>query len=114
MKGDGLRHFAYQKAQRFYNNVTLEDIHGPNKSNVNGIGKWAEQGIVGRGILLDYHAWRLANNVQVNKHDAFRTGGIPLEELKAVAEWEGVKIRFGDILFIRSGTLSPLRSYGVP
>ena len=33
--GDGLRHFAYQKEQRFYNGVTLEQIHG--ESNVNGI-----------------------------------------------------------------------------
>ena len=33
--GDGLRHFAYQKEQRFYNGVTLEQIHG--ESNLNGI-----------------------------------------------------------------------------
>jgi hypothetical protein len=25
---DGLRHFAYQKEELFYNGVTLEDIHG--------------------------------------------------------------------------------------
>ena len=25
---DGLRHFAYQKEEKFYNGVTLEDIHG--------------------------------------------------------------------------------------
>ena len=33
--GDGLRHFGYQKEQKFYNGVTLEDIHSG--SNVNGI-----------------------------------------------------------------------------
>ena len=33
--GDGLRHFAYQKEQRFYNGVTLEQVHG--ESKVNGI-----------------------------------------------------------------------------
>jgi hypothetical protein len=37
-KGDGLRHFAYQKEEKFYNGVTLDDIHGENKTNVNGIG----------------------------------------------------------------------------
>ena len=32
---DGLRHFAYQKEQKFYNGVSLSDIHS--ESNVNGI-----------------------------------------------------------------------------
>lgn len=35
--GDGLRHFAYQKEQKFYNGVSLEDIYGSTKKNVNGI-----------------------------------------------------------------------------
>lgn len=26
---DGLRHFAYQAEKKFYNGVTIEDIHGP-------------------------------------------------------------------------------------
>ncbi|MCJ1297817.1 hypothetical protein MMC08_000605, partial [Hypocenomyce scalaris] len=34
---DGLRHFAYQEEQKFYNGVTMEDIHGEHKTNVNGI-----------------------------------------------------------------------------
>lgn len=38
---DGLRHFAYQREERFYNGVTMEDIHGVGadgkKSTVNGI-----------------------------------------------------------------------------
>lgn len=105
---DGLRHFAYQQAERFYNNVTMDDIHGPNKTNVNGIGAWAEQGIVGRGVLLDYHAWRQATGVEIDKNEAFRTGGIPLADLKAVAEWEGVQFKFGDILIIRSGACTLL------
>ena len=25
--GDGLRHFAYQKARKFYNGVTMDQIH---------------------------------------------------------------------------------------
>ena len=103
---DGLRHFAYQKAQRFYNNVSLDDIHGPHASNVNGIGKWAEHGIVGRGILLDYHAWRQAKGQRVDKHEAFSSSSIALNDLKAVAEWEGVQIKFGDILFVRSGYMA--------
>lgn len=103
---DGLRHFAYQKAERFYNNVTLDDIHGPNKTNVNGVGKWAEQGIVGRGVLLDYHAWRNAHGKGVGKEHAFQIGSITVGELKEVAKWQGTKIRFGDIMFIRSGYMA--------
>jgi hypothetical protein len=98
--GDGLRHFAYQKEAKFYNGVTLDDIHGPNKTNVNGISAWAEKGIVGRGILLDYHEWRQANNVP---HDPFKSVSIPLKHLKAVLESQGTELKFGDILIIRSG-----------
>lgn len=36
-KGDGLRHFAYQKEKMFYNGVTLEDIHSSKESSINGI-----------------------------------------------------------------------------
>lgn len=35
--GDGLRHFGYQKERKFYNGVTMEDIHGSKDSTVNGI-----------------------------------------------------------------------------
>ncbi|KAF1352126.1 hypothetical protein BDV97DRAFT_348816 [Delphinella strobiligena] len=97
---DGLRHFGYQDCARFYNGATIEDIHSAD-STINGIGAWSEQGIVGRGILLDYESWR-----QTQKdlsHDAFSAGSIPLSHLLAVAEWEGVEIKFGDILIIRSG-----------
>ncbi|GAB1728101.1 hypothetical protein NU195Hw_g5838t1 [Hortaea werneckii] len=103
---DGLRHFGYQKEQRFYNGVTLDNIHGTNgveKSNVNGIGAWAENGIVGRGILLDYHEWRIK---QGKEHNAFETGSIPVSDLKAVAQDQGTEIKFGDILLIRSGYMA--------
>ncbi|KAF2153233.1 hypothetical protein K461DRAFT_327623 [Myriangium duriaei CBS 260.36] len=102
---DGLRHFAYQKEARFYNGVTLDDIHGEHKSNVNGIGAWAAQGIVGRGVLLDYHGWRAATKpeVKVDKFHAFTTGSISIADLKSVAEWQGTELHFGDVLFVRSG-----------
>lgn len=105
---DGLRHFGYQKEGLFYNGVTLADIHGEgcangeNGSTVNGIGAWSEKGIVGRGILLDYWAWtqKMAGS---RKHEAFETGDITVADLKAVAEFQGTEVRFGDILIIRSG-----------
>lgn len=62
----------------------------------------AEHGIVGRGVLLDFHSWRLAQDPAI-PYDPFKTGSIPLEYLKATAEAQGTKIEFGDILIIRSG-----------
>lgn len=64
----------------------------------------AEKGIVGRGVLLDYHSWRLAQSPEI-PHDAFKTGSIKLEHLKEVAKAQGTTIKFGDILIIRSGTV---------
>ncbi len=61
---------------------------------------WSERGIVGRGILLDFHSWRLANDIP---YEPFKTGSIPLKYLKATAEAQGTDIKFGDILIIRSG-----------
>ena len=55
---------------------------------------------MGRGILLDFHTWRLANNIS---YEPFQTGSIPLEYLKATAEAQGLEIKFADILIIRSG-----------
>ena len=66
----------------------------------------AEHGIVGRGVLLDFHSWREAQNPPIS-YDAFQTGSIPLKYLLATAEAQGTEIKFGDILIIRSGK-SPL------
>ncbi|KAK2781586.1 hypothetical protein FQN52_001442 [Onygenales sp. PD_12] len=100
---DGLRHFGYQKEKKFYNGVTMEDIHGSEDSTVNGIQAWAEKGIVGRGVLLDFHKWRLANNIPA---EIFKTTSIPLKYLKAVAESQGTEIKFGDILIVRVGYIT--------
>lgn len=104
---DGLRHFAYQKEAKFYNGVRLDDMYNEDKSiksNVNGIEKWEERGIVGRGILLDYDRWRRAQGIS---YDPLPYGdtptGIPLKHLKAVLQSQGTTVRFGDILIIRFG-----------
>lgn len=63
----------------------------------------AEKGIVGRGILLDYQSWRLAQDPPI-PFDSFKTTPIPLSHLLAVAEYQGTEIKFGDILILRTGT----------
>lgn len=122
---DGLRHFGYQREKVFYGGVTLGDIHGGEKEEgeeegegkvkveKNGIGAWAEKGIVGRGILLDYHRWRTLHNAKLQKegkgkeeiipHNAFSTGSIPTSTLLQIAQDQGTQIHFGDILLIRTG-----------
>ncbi|KAI1138722.1 hypothetical protein F5Y05DRAFT_382164 [Hypoxylon sp. FL0543] len=106
---DGLRHFAYQREKLFYNGVTMEDIHGVGadgkKATVNGIHAWAEQGIVGRGILVDYHTWRLAQDPP-RPYDSFESVSIPLEDLQACLTAQGTEVKFGDILFVRSGFMA--------
>ena len=97
---DGLRHVGYQKERRFYNGRTLDDIVGNPDSTVLGVHNFSKQGIVGRGVLLDYYSWGLKQGRQM---DAFKTTPITLHDLKAVAESQGVEIQFGDILMIRSG-----------
>ncbi|KAI2621742.1 hypothetical protein GGR54DRAFT_78116 [Hypoxylon sp. NC1633] len=108
---DGLRHFGYQREALFYNGVTMEDIHGAGpdgkKSTVNGIHAWAKQGIVGRGILIDYHTWRLSQSPTSTStstsYDSFATNAIPLSDLQACLAAQGTVPQFGDILLIRSG-----------
>lgn len=62
----------------------------------------AQKGIVGRGVLLDFHSWRLRQSPPV-PYEAFEAGSIPLKYLLATAEAQGTEIKFGDVLFIRSG-----------
>ncbi|CAK7219050.1 hypothetical protein SCUCBS95973_003693 [Sporothrix curviconia] len=103
---DGLRHFAYQKEAQFYNGITMRDIHEPDaqgqRSICNGIHAFSERGIVGRGILLDYHEWRL-KQTSLRPFSPLQSDEISLAELKQVAQDQGTKIQFGDILLVRSG-----------
>ena len=65
---------------------------------------WAERGIVGRGILIDYDRWRQQQSDSRYAHvNTFNTTPIPLSDLKACLAAQGTEVRFGDILFIRSG-----------
>jgi len=68
----------------------------------------AEQGIVGRGVLLDFHSWRLAQDPPI-PYEAFKTGSIPLKYLQATAKAQGTEIKFGDILIVRSGYMVALK-----
>lgn len=64
---------------------------------------------MGRGVLVDYHSWRLAQPAaNLKPYDPFKSDAIPLEDLQACLAAQGTEVKFGDILFIRSGTYFPL------
>ncbi|CAO1598052.1 hypothetical protein XANCAGTX0491_001827 [Xanthoria calcicola] len=97
---DGLRHYGYLEAKRYYNNTTDEQLHSSLTLGIDVIA--SSGGITGRGILLDYVSWAEANSVQL---DPLASTSIPLAHLQRVIA--SYNITFspcgGDILFIRSG-----------
>ncbi|KAF7714089.1 Uncharacterized protein PECH_001970 [Penicillium ucsense] len=120
---DGFRHFAHCETKVFYNKATGEDFVGENPNMRCSIHHWAEHGVAGRGILLDYRYYALKHN---KPYDPYTSHAISLEELKACAAFQGVDIRPesqggdirpGDFLLIRSGfvekydSLSPEARY---
>jgi kynurenine formamidase len=96
---DGFKHVRCRE-YGFYGGVTSDPHVGERRL---GIQHWTEQGIIGRGVLLD-----------VERHGGIRYD--PLAEhrvsavdLEAVARRQGVEIHPGDILCIRFGWLSAYR-----
>lgn len=110
---DGLRHFGYQAAQRFYNGTTVEDIAGTSERgrenpNILGIHKAVEHGgVMGRGILVDFRRWideGPGKEIVGGSFKNFETSGIKFEWILETLKWQGnTTPRFGDILIVRSG-----------
>ncbi|PGH02179.1 hypothetical protein AJ80_08902 [Polytolypa hystricis UAMH7299] len=106
---DGFRHFAHIATETFYNGTKGHDIMGPNANHNCSIHHWAEHGIAGRGVLLDYRSYAKANGIN---YDPYTSHAITFEELQKCGKAQGIDIRpesqggdikVGDILFIRSG-----------
>lgn len=106
---NGFRHCAHFASGKFYNGVTGEDIVGPRANLKDGMHYWAEKGLVGRGVLLDYFEYA---KEQGKAYDAFETHAISWEDLRMCGESQGLDIRpksqggdieIGDMLLIRSG-----------
>lgn len=77
---------------------------------------WAQHGIVGRGVLLDFATYAEANGINFDPYDNDK---ITHAMLVAVGKSQGIDIRpenqggdikIGDILLIRSGFLKRYRS----
>ncbi|KAH7009729.1 hypothetical protein EDB80DRAFT_713762 [Ilyonectria destructans] len=106
---DGFRHFAHIGSGTFYNNTKGDDVVGPNSNSKCSIEHWAQRGIAGRGILLDYREYAKRKDIA---YDAYETCKISFQQLVDCGKEQGIDIRpeaqggdikIGDILFIRSG-----------
>ncbi|KAF2156210.1 hypothetical protein K461DRAFT_291151 [Myriangium duriaei CBS 260.36] len=106
---DGFRHFAHLATQTFYNGTKGDDITGPNANHRCSLHHWAEHGIAGRGVLIDFASWAEKTG---KKYDPYAHDEISYEDLAAAGKEQGIDIRpaaqggdihVGDMLFIRSG-----------
>ncbi|RQM05617.1 hypothetical protein DH86_00001653, partial [Scytalidium sp. 3C] len=106
---DGFRHIAHFPTQTFYNGVKGSDIEGPNANDKNGVHYWAQHGIAGRGVLIDYWTYAKAHGITYDPYEYYT---ISYEELAKAGKYQGIDIRpvaqggdiqVGDLLFIRSG-----------
>lgn len=95
---DGFRHVGHENHGKtvFYNNTPRDEILRPGSTR-NGMQAWANHGIVGRGVLIDY--WEFAKK----SYDPNTTHRITLKEILEIAKLQNIEFKYGDILIIRSG-----------
>jgi hypothetical protein len=94
---DAICHFGH--AARFYNGRTEEEV----RAGRLGIHAAAREGIVGRGVLLDVDRHLTAGGAPVDPRSSFE---ILPELLDATAVAQGVELREGDILCLRTGWIA--------
>lgn len=63
---------------------------------------------MGRGILVDLYSWRQKQkDPALKEFNCFETSSIPLKDIKACLAAQGTEVKFGDILFTRTGKANP-------
>jgi kynurenine formamidase len=95
---DGLGHVGHPRHDRFYNDVTVAEIREGGNRKL-GIHRWADK-VVGRGVLIDVFGFRKAKGRPVSPltKDVYT-----LEELQACLDAQGVALKPGTILLVRTG-----------
>lgn len=99
---DGLLHVRAREAG-FFGGHTDDPRPGAGPL---GIEHWAKRGIAGRGVLLDVSAQRIRAGAPFDP-----LGGVALtcEDLAATASDQGVELRDGDIVCVRTGWVDAYR-----
>jgi kynurenine formamidase len=90
---DGFGHFGHS-TRGFFGGRSADDV----RDDRVGILAWSDAGIVGRGVLLD-----VARRVEIDASHAFV---VTVDMLRETAEAEGLELRTGDILCVRTGWLA--------
>ncbi|QGU03397.1 cyclase family protein [Corynebacterium comes] len=103
---DGLRHFGHPD-RGFYGGRPGSEITA--ETPTLGIQHVAQTGIVGRGVLLDVAAYREHHGKPID-HDAGEA--LSVQDLERAAEWQNAVFHDGDILLLRTGWLTHVRSRG--
>jgi hypothetical protein len=104
---DGLVHFAHQPTGLYYNGfkVTAETLAASSTSETGEewpcMTAWNKRGgLVGRGVLVDYRAYAESQGIQFSPYTGQK---ITVEDLEAVAKFQGTDFKEGDILLVRTG-----------
>ena len=95
---DSLRHMRYRE-HGFYNGRQEEDL----EKGALGIERWADHGIVGRGLLVD-----MARHMERRGTPLDFSQDTPMEIslLQEAIEAQGARVEQGDILLLRTGWLA--------
>ncbi|KAI1335077.1 hypothetical protein F5Y15DRAFT_399502 [Xylariaceae sp. FL0016] len=100
---DGLRHFSMpvdgSSERVFYGGTTKAEILDRSNDRI-GIQHWAQEGITGRGVLIDYVSWAEKKGI---KYSTFSLHQIKLSDILEIAKECNITFKRGDILLVRIG-----------
>jgi kynurenine formamidase len=108
---DGLRHI--RSADGFYGGWHGDPSADPGPL---GIQHWARPGIIGRGVLVDLAAGEIASDTEEGaageEYDPFTARRFTAADIEAALAAQGVGIRTGDILCVRTGWMDKYLTLG--
>jgi len=99
---DGLRHVRAREFG-FFGGITDDFGEGDERLSIE---HWARRGIVGRGVLLDLVAHRRRRG---EDYDPLGSVAIEAAELEAIVADQGIELRQGDVLCLRTGWIDAYR-----
>lgn len=88
-----------QEQRVFYGGTTAGEIQDRSNSRI-GTQFWANRGIAGRGILIDYASYADRKGIHFDTFSAYE---IKLSEIQEIVRECNITVQKGDILFMRVG-----------